>query len=144
MRILGISCFYHDAAAALLEDGLLVAAAEEERFTRKKHDYSFPDHAVNFCLNKAGVQSKDLDYIIFYEKPLVKFERIRLTSLAMDPKSWRVFREAMISWFNPKLWIKGVIVRKFAIDPKRVLFVDHHLAHAASSFFVFHLRMRRY
>ena len=76
MFILGISCYYHDAAAALLQDGILVAAAEEERFTRKKHDYSFPSHAIDFCLRQAGISGRDLDYVVFYEKPLLKFERI--------------------------------------------------------------------
>ena len=103
MQVLGISCYYHDAAAALLRDGVLVAAAEEERFSRKKHDYSFPRHAIDFCLKRAGIRPEDLDYVVFYEKPLVKFERILTTALGTYPRSWRVFREAMISWFNEKL-----------------------------------------
>ena len=79
MNILGISCYYHDAAAALLQDGVLIAAAEEERFTRIKHDYGFPNHAIDFCLRQAGITARDLDYVVFYEKPLLKFERILLT-----------------------------------------------------------------
>ncbi len=135
MYILGISCYYHDAAAALLNDGVLVAAAEEERFTRKKHDYAFPEQAINFCLRQAGIRSEDLDYVVFYEKPLVKFERILMTTLGMYPKAWRVFREAMITWFSEKLWLKGLIIRKLRLPAEKILFVDHHLSHAASAFF---------
>src|SRR4030095_1961544 len=135
MHVLGISCHYHDAAAALLRDGVLVAAAEEERFSRKKHDYGFPRHAIDFCLKRAGIRPEDLDYVVFYEKPLVKFERILTTALGTYPKSWRVFREAMISWFNEKLWIKGLILRSLRVPADRILFSDHHVSHAASAFF---------
>ena len=100
MNILGISCFYHDSAAALLQDGVLVAAAEEERFSRKKHDAGFPQHAVRFCLAQAGIAERDLEYVVFYEKPLLKFERILTTALGTFPKSAGVFREAMLAWFN--------------------------------------------
>ncbi|MGB8952235.1 MAG: carbamoyltransferase [Candidatus Aminicenantales bacterium] len=135
MDILGISCFYHDAAAALIRDGALIAAAEEERFTRKKHDCGFPSQAIDFCLRKGNIHGNDLDYVIFYEKPLVKFERILMTSLGAYPKTWRVFRESMIAWFNQKLWIKGMIVRYLGIPQNRVLFSEHHMAHAGSAFF---------
>jgi len=135
MYILGISCYYHDAAAALLQDGVLIAAAEEERFTRKKHDYSFPSHAIDFCLRQAGITSRDLDYVVFYEKPLLKFERILLTTLQTFPQSWGVFRESMITWFNDKLWIKGHILTTLNIPDEKLLFVEHHLSHAASAFF---------
>ncbi|MBI5878842.1 MAG: hypothetical protein HZB53_14420 [Chloroflexi bacterium] len=135
MRILGISCFYHDSAAALLVDGMLVAAAEEERFTRKKHDHDYPAQAVAFCLKQAGITAGDLDYVVFYEKPLVKFERILMTSLGGYPRTWRVFPEAMVAWFNEKLWVKGLIVRKLGVPQNRVLFADHHMAHAASALF---------
>ncbi len=135
MYILGISCYYHDAAAALLCDGILIAAAEEERFTRKKHDYNFPDHAIDFCLHQAKITSQDLDYVVFYEKPLIKFERIFLTTLQTFPQSWGVFRKSMISWFNEKLWIKGRILTKLDIPYEKLLFVEHHLSHAASTFF---------
>ena len=97
MNILGISCFFHDTAAALLRDGELVAAAEEERFTRKEHDYDFPQQAIGFCLRSGDIQAADLDYVAFFEKPFVKFERLLLTSMQTFPKSHRVFREAMIS-----------------------------------------------
>jgi len=135
MYILGISCYYHDAAAALLQDGMLVAAAEEERFTRKKHDYGFPSHAIDFCLRQAGITSRELDYVVFYEKPLLKFERILMTTLQTFPRSWAVFRESMITWFNEKLWIKGIILTKLDIPDEKLLFVEHHLSHAASAFF---------
>lgn len=136
MYILGISCYYHDAAAALLRDGELVAAAEEERFTRKKHDYGFPAHAIDFCLAQEGIAARDLDYVVFYEKPLLKFERIMMTSLATFPQSWDSFRESMIIWFNEKLWIKGQILGKLPDIPvDRLLFVEHHLCHAAAAFF---------
>lgn len=135
MYILGISCYYHDAAAVLLEDGILTAAAEEERFTRKKHDYGFPEHAIDFCLTQAGINGKDLDYVVFYEKPFLKFERILMTTLQTFPQSWKVFRESMIAWLNDKLWIKGHIITKLDIPDKKLLFVDHHLSHAASAFF---------
>jgi carbamoyltransferase len=135
MYILGISCYFHDSAAALLRDGSLVAAAEEERFTRKKHDYGFPDHAIEFCLHQAGITGQDLDFVVFYEKPLLKFERILMTTLQIFPQSWGVFRESMIGWFNEKLWIKGRILTKLNIPDERLLFVEHHLSHAASAFF---------
>lgn len=135
MDILGISCYYHDAAAALIRDGVLVAAAEEERFTRKKHDSSFPQRAIEFCLRQAGIKGSDLDYVVFYEKPLVKFERILMTSLGAYPKTWRVFPEAMVALFNEKLWIKGRIVRTLGVPENKILFTDHHIAHAASALF---------
>ncbi len=135
MFILGISCFYHDSAAALLHDGLLVAAAEEERFSRKKHDYGFPQQAINFCLEQGGITAQELDYVVFYEKPLLKFERILMTTLQTFPQSWGVFREAMIAWFNEKLWIKSQILTTLGIPDEKLLFVEHHLSHAASAFF---------
>jgi carbamoyltransferase len=135
MDILGISCYYHDAAAVLLRDGILIAAAEEERFSRKKHDYHFPEHAIGFCLHEGKVKVGDLDYVVFYEKPLLKFERILTSVLSNYPASYPVFREAMIPWFNEKLWIRGLIVRKLQVPINRILFVEHHLAHAASALF---------
>lgn len=135
MNILGVSCYYHDAAAALLVDGQLVAAAEEERFTRKKHDSSFPQHAIKFCLNHAGLTADDLDYVVFYEKPLVKFERILQTTLSTFPKSWGVFRESMVTWFDEKLWIKSKLQTGIGVPANKILFVEHHLTHAASAMF---------
>jgi len=135
MYILGISCFYHDAAAALIKDGKLIAAAEEERFSRVKHDFGFPENAINFCLDYAGISGKDLDYVVFYEKPFHKFERILMTTLQNFPKSWKVFREAMITWLGDKLWVKSHIKDKLDIEEKKILFGEHHLSHAASAFY---------
>jgi carbamoyltransferase len=135
MYILGVSCFYHDSAAALIKDGGLVAAAQEERFSRIKHDYGFPEQAIQFCLRQAGISSEDLDYVVFYEKPLIKFERILLSTLGTFPRSWRTFGEAMISWFDQKLWIKSLLTRELGVPAKKVLFTDHHTAHAASTLF---------
>ena len=135
MYILGISCYYHDSAAALLHNGIVIAAAEEERFSRIKHDYGFPHHAIDFCLAEAGISANQLDYVVFYEKPLLKFERILLTSLATFPYSWASFRESMVTWFNEKLWIKSNILKTLALPEDRLLFVEHHLSHAASAFF---------
>lgn len=135
MFILGISCYYHDSAAAILQDGQLIAAAEEERFSRKKHDFGFPQQAIQFCLEQAGITAQELDYVVFYEKPLLKFERILMSTLSTFPKSWGVFRESMIAWFNEKLWIKGEILTTLDIPDEKLLFVEHHLSHAASAFF---------
>jgi len=135
MYILGISCFYHESAATLIKDGVLIAAAQEERFSRIKHDYSFPIQAIQFCLRQAGINAADLDYVVFYEKPLVKFERILLTTLGTFPRSWRTFGEAMINWFDGKLWIKSLLMRKLGLPENKVLFTDHHMAHAASALF---------
>jgi carbamoyltransferase len=135
MNILGVSCFYHDSAAALLQDGMLIAAAEEERFTRQKHDNGFPRHAIQFCLETAGITGQDLDYVVFYEKPFVKFERILLSTLGTFPRSWQVFSEAMISYFDEKLWIKNVLMHEVDVPAEKVLFVDHHVSHAASAMF---------
>jgi carbamoyltransferase len=135
MYILGISCFYHDSAAALLRDGELVAATEEERFTRIKHDFRFPDMSIAYCLEEAGITAKDLDYVVFYEKPFRKFERILMTSFQSYPRSWRMFGEAMINWFGDKLWMKTIIKEKLGVEDRKILFEDHHLSHAASAFY---------
>ena len=135
MYVLGISCFYHDAAAALLEDGVLVAAAEEERFSRKKHDSGFPERAIQFCLEQAGITAQDLDHVVFYEKPFPKFERLLTSLLATWPRSYRTFREGMIVWLTEKLWMKELIRGRLGVPNERVLFVEHHLSHAASAFF---------
>lgn len=135
MYILGISCYYHDSAAALIKDGEIVAAAEEERFSRIKHDFDFPENAIDFCLRQAGITSKDLDYVVFYEKPFHKFERILMTTLQTFPRSWKAFREAMITWLGDKLWVKSIIKDKLGIKDNKVLFGGHHLSHAASAFY---------
>ena len=135
MRILGISCFYHDAAAALLVDGQLVAAAEEERFSRIKHDSRWPQQAIDFCLATAGLRPDDLDCVVFYEKPLLKFERVLLSAVAAAPRSLRYFREAMISSLLDRLWVKAKLRGRFGLPGKRLLFCEHHLSHAASAFY---------
>jgi carbamoyltransferase len=135
MEILGISCFFHDAAAALLRDGELVAAAEEERFTRKKHDYDFPAQAIDFCLQTGRVSGAELDFVVFFEKPFLKFERLLMTSMQTFPKSRRVFQESMISWLTDKLWIKNLIMQRLGVPENKIIFSNHHLSHAASSFF---------
>ena len=135
MFILGVSCYYHDSAAVLLKDGQLIAAAEEERFSRVKHDNGYPKYAIEFCLKQGGITTKDLDYVVFYEKPLVKFERILMTTLGGFPRTYPVFRESMVAWFNEKLWAKSKLRVGLDIDPKKILFVEHHLSHAASALF---------
>lgn len=135
MYILGISCFYHDSSAALLKDGVIVAAAQEERFTREKHDTSFPINAIKYCLKSQNITADDVKYIGFYEKPLLKFERLLSQHLEMFPKSLKTFLRSMPSWMNEKLRIIKVI-RKRLKYKGNVLFIDHHLAHAASAFLV--------
>ncbi|MGB2887245.1 MAG: carbamoyltransferase [Candidatus Acidiferrales bacterium] len=134
MHILGISCYYHDAAAALLRDGQLVAAAEEERFSRIKHDFGFPRNAIRFCLEAGGILGSDLDYVAFFEKPFRKFDRILMSVFQTYPQSWKVFREAMIAWMIDKLWVGSTIEAELGIPKEKVLFSEHHLSHAASAF----------
>jgi len=134
MKILGLSFFYHDAAAALLIDGKPIALAEEERFTRKKHDYSYPKNAIRFVLNYAGITPQELDYVVFYEKPFVKLERILKTLIATSPTAPKVFLDALKNWMIDKFWIRNIIVNDLKINPEKVLFSEHHLSHAASAF----------
>ena len=141
MRILGISAFYHDSAAALISDGEIVAAAQEERFSRKKHDARFPHHAVAYCLGAAGVPLDGLDYVVFYDKPFLKFERLLETYLAFAPQGLRSFRMAMPLWIREKLFQRKLLVEELrrhdaGFDGRsRLLFAEHHLSHAASAFF---------
>jgi carbamoyltransferase len=141
MRILGISAFYHDSAAALVRDGEIVAAAQEERFTRKKHDARFPEHAVEYCLAADGVGLKDVEYVVFYDKPFLKFERLLETYLAFAPAGFASFRMALPLWLREKLFQKNLLrdcLRRFdaRFDAEtRLLFTEHHLSHAASAFF---------
>ncbi|MDP6657582.1 MAG: carbamoyltransferase [Nitrospinaceae bacterium] len=134
MNILGISAFYHDSAACLLRDGEIVAAAQEERFTRKKHDDSFPKEAVEFCLQEAGISVADLDYVGFYDKPFVKFERILETYLSIAPKGLRQFLSAMPVWLKEKIWTRSNIRVNLQYSGP-VLFSEHHESHAASAFY---------
>ena len=133
MNILGISCFYHDAAAALLCDGRLVAAAQEERFTRKRHDPDLPVQAARYCLEAAGLDVDDLDYVVFYDKPFIKLERILTTYLATFPRSLPSFAKSIPVWMKEKLWVPRMIHRDIGYDGE-VLFAEHHQSHAASAF----------
>ena len=141
MRLLGISAFYHDSAAALIEDGRIVAAAQEERFTRKKHDQGFPAQAIRYCLDAAGINLDSVDNVVFYEKPLIKFERLLETYLATAPHGFRSFRLAMPLWLKEKLFQKLNLEKalaEFTADSRlgdKLLFAEHHLSHAASAFF---------
>jgi len=134
MHILGISCFYHDSAACLVCDGEIIAAAQEERFTRKKHDSSFPINSINWCLEKGGLTKKDLDFVVFYDKPFIKFERILETSLTYAPSGVRQFIQAIPLWLKQKLWIPDLI-RKELNYAGKILFTEHHESHAASAFY---------
>jgi carbamoyltransferase len=141
MRILGISAYYHDAAAALVVDGKVVAAAQEERFTRKKHDSGFPHHAINACLAIAGVKPAELDHVAFYDKPFLKFERLLETYLAFAPRGFTSFRHALPLWVKDKLFQRNTLLKELKkIDPvadwqAKLLFSEHHLSHAASAFY---------
>jgi len=134
--ILGISCFYHDAAACLIKDGQLVAAAAEERFTRKKHDNNFPSNAIAYCLKEASIEEKDIDAVGFYEKPLLKFERIVEVAANTWPKSYKSFISAIPQWLRKKLWIKENIQKELKNFKGEIYFTEHHVAHAASSYLV--------
>ena len=135
MNILGISCFYHDSAACLIKNGIVVAAAEEERFTRKKHDTGFPINAVSYCLQEGNISIMQVDYMAFYEKPLLKFERLLSQHLEMFPFSFWSFYKALPSWLNEKLRVPSIIRKKLKYKGD-ILFIEHHMAHAASAFLV--------
>ncbi len=141
MRILGISAFYHDSAAALIEDGRIVAAAQEERFSRRKHDSRFPRHAIGYCLAQAGCGPDGVDHVVFYDKPFLKFERLLETYLAFAPRGFRSFRMAIPLWIKEKLFQKRMLrdeLRRFAPEvdwEARLLFAAHHMSHAASAYY---------
>jgi carbamoyltransferase len=135
MDILGISCFYHDSAVVLLRDGEVVAASMEERLSRKKHDSGFPFKAIDFCLERGGIHGPDLDYVVFYEKPMVKVGRILETALGTFPRSAKFWREAVTTYVSEKFWIKSLLQQALAVSPNKILFCDHHMSHAASAFF---------
>lgn len=141
MKILGISAFYHDSAAALIEDGVILAAAQEERFTRKKHDPAFPSHAVRYFLDEAACSINDLDAVVFYDKPLLKFERLLETYYSFAPRGVKSFIAAVPVWLKEKMFLKRLIHQELAeigeYDKKqlRLLFPEHHLSHAASAFY---------
>lgn len=142
MYILGISSFYHDSAACLIKDGEIIAAAQEERFTRVKHDSNFPSNAIKFCLHQAKIDSKEISNVVFYEKPLIKFERLLETYLAFAPKGFVSFCKAIPIWVKEKLFQKNLINKYLneilgdEIDwKKKLLFSEHHLSHASSAFY---------
>ena len=141
MRAIGISAFYHDSAAALVEDDRIIAAAQEERFTRKKHDSSFPQNAIEYCLQAGNVRLDELDYIVFYDKPFLKFERLLETYVAMAPRGFRSFKMAIPLWLREKLFQKSLLrgeLKRFGENgdwKAQLLFCEHHLSHAASAFF---------
>ncbi|MBE1302238.1 MAG: hypothetical protein GJ680_20300 [Alteromonadaceae bacterium] len=142
MYILGISAFYHDSSACLLKDGEIIAAAQEERFTRKKHDAGFPAHSIEYCLKAARIKASQIDNIVFYEKPFVKFERLIETYLAFAPKGFKSFSKAMPLWIKDKLFQKSTLVKELGVVlgdktnwSKRLFFSEHHLSHAASAFY---------
>lgn len=142
MRILGLSAYYHDSAACLVVDGEVIAAAQEERFTRKKHDAGFPSHSIKYCLKEAGIRPSEIDYVVFYDKPFVKFERLLETYLAFAPRGFQSFVTSLPVWLKDKLFQKSVIAKalseEFGKDvewSERLLFSEHHLSHAASAFF---------
>ena len=134
MKILGISAFYHDSAACLVIDGKIIAAAQEERFTRKKHDFSFPKQAVEYCLREAGITADELDFVAFYDKPFLKFERMLETYLAFAPLGFASFLKSIPLWIKEKLWMKEIIARELGYGGK-IIFPEHHESHAASAFF---------
>src|ERR1700724_598733 len=141
MLVLGISAFYHDSAAALLRDGEIVAAAQEERFTRKKHDPAFPRNAVAYCLAEGGIALEDVDFVVYYEKPFLKFERLLETYVAFAPRGLRSFRMAIPLWVREKLFQKNLLhneLKQFSKEfdwEHRLLFAEHHQSHAASAFY---------
>jgi carbamoyltransferase len=141
MRVLGVSAFYHDSAAALIEDGIIIAAAQEERFTRKKHDSAFPEQAISYCLEESGIGLSDVDFVTFYDKPFLKFERLLETYLSYAPRGFSSFKMAMPVWLKEKLFQKDFLKKQFKkYDPdfdwmNKLLFSEHHFSHAASAFF---------
>lgn len=134
MYILGISAYYHDSAAAILEDGIIRAAAQEERFTRKKGDSSFPHNAISYCLDCCGISENDIDHVVFYEDPKVKFERLLTSYNITAPSSWFSFISTMPSWITKKLWMESEINKEMGIN-KKIICGDHHMSHAASAFY---------
>jgi carbamoyltransferase len=134
MKILGISAHYHDSAAALVVDGVPVSAVQEERLSRRKNDAGFPMNAIEWCLESAGLEPADLDAVVFYERPMLKFDRILTSTLRAFPRSWRSFPQAMKNTLGEKVWVKGIISSQLDIPRQKILFTDHHAAHAAAAF----------
>src|SRR5262245_1525764 len=134
MKILGISAHYHDSAAALVVDGLPVCAVQEERLSRRKNDAAFPMNAIEWCLESASLEPSDLDAVVFYERSMLKFDRILTSTLRAYPRSWRSFPRAMKNTLGEKVWIRGIISSHLGVPRDRILFTDHHASHAAAAF----------
>src|SRR6059058_4182941 len=134
MKILGISAHYHDAAAALVVDGVPVCAVQEERLSRRKSDAAFPLSAIEWCLDHAGIEPEALDAVVFYERPMLKFERILTCALRAFPRSWRAFPKAMKNSLGEKAWVRGIISSHLGVPRQKILFADHHVSHAAAAF----------
>lgn len=134
MKILGLSAHYHDAAAALVVDGLPVAAVQEERLSRRKNDAAFPMAAVEYCLDEAGIEPEDLDAVVFYERPMLKFDRVLTTLLRSFPRSYRAFPHAMKNMLGEKAWVRGIITSRLGVPGAKILFTEHHQSHAAAAF----------
>src|SRR5204862_6125330 len=134
MKILGISAHFHDSAAALVVDGVPVCAVQEERLSRRKNDAGFPIHAIEWCLDHARLEPADLDAVVFYERSMMKFERILTCALRAFPHSWRSFPHAIKNTLGEKVWVRGIISSRLGVPRNRILFTDHHASHAAAAF----------
>src|SRR5215472_17198016 len=134
MKILGISAHYHDSAAALVVDGVPVCAVQEERLSRRKNDSSFPLTAIEWCLERGGLEPEQLDAVVFYERSMLKFERILSSALRTFPRSWRSFPDAMKNSLGEKVWVRGIISSHLGVPKQKILFTGHHEAHAAAAF----------
>ena len=134
MNILGISAHYHDSAAALVIDGVPVAAVQEERLSRRKNDAAFPLSAIEWCLDHAGIEPEALDAVVFYERPMLKFDRILTCALRAFPRSWRAFPQAMKNSLGEKVWVRGIIASHLGVPRRKILFTEHHQSHAAAAF----------
>src|SRR6478609_9168850 len=135
MKILGISAHFHDSAATLVVDGVPVCAVQEERLSRRKNDAGFPINAIEWCLEHAGLVPADLDAVVFYERSMLKFERVLTSTLRAFPRSWRAFPHAIKNTLGEKVWVRGIIASHLGVPRDRILFTDHHASHAAAAFF---------
>jgi carbamoyltransferase len=134
MKILGISAHYHDSAAALVVDGMPVCAVQEERLSRRKNDAAFPIHAIEWCLEQAALDPSDLDAVVFYERSMLKFDRILTSALRAFPRSWRSFPHAIKNTLGEKVWVRGIISSQLGVPRDKILCTDHHASHAAAAF----------
>src|SRR5690242_10353201 len=134
VNILGISAHYHDAAAAVVVDGVPICAVQEERLSRRKNDAAFPLSAIEWCLDHAGLEPEQLDAVVFYERPMLKFDRILTCALRAFPRSWRMFPKAMKNSLGEKVWVRGIISSYLGVPARKVLFTEHHQSHAAAAF----------